>query len=274
VEARGVKHAPAESIRYGTVAGVPGIETLHARGLRRGFERHFHDTYAFGLVLEGIERCRTGRRQHFFEPGAVPLFNPGDVHDGGPAAQGGWSYRMVYVERSALPFAGEPVFPVPLRDDIEARRRVAALFDAIDCGTTLGIEASLHVAAQMLLGGSASLEKAIPSAAARRARERIEADNGVALRLCDLTAAADVSPSALLRAFEKSYGLTPHRYQHSCRIAKARRLIAAGRTLAEVAAACGYADQSHLNRWFLRIQGVTPGRYRRNILQDARPRAR
>lgn len=269
-----MKHAPAESIRYGAVADVPGIETLDARGLRRGFERHFHDTYSFGLVLEGVEGCRIGRRQHFFEPGVVPLFNPGDVHDGGPATPWGWSYRMVYLERSAVPYPGEPVFRVPSRDDPEARTRVEALFDAIDYGSTLGIEASLHMAAQTLFSPSDDREAELPSERVRRARERIEAECCAPLRLHELTADAGISPSTLLRAFEKSFGLTPHRFQQSCRIAQARRLIAAGRELAEVAADCGYADQSHLNRWFLRIQGVTPGRFQRNILQDARPRAR
>jgi AraC-like DNA-binding protein len=39
-----------------------------------------------------------------------------------------------------------------------------------------------------------------------------------------------------------------------------------GSPLAEVASACGYADQSHLNRWFRRIHGTTPGRLRRAFL--------
>ena len=72
-----------------------------------------------------------------------------------------------------------------------------------------------------------------------------------------------ISATRLLRSFEAAYGLTPHRYQQSKRIAKARRMILAGTPLADVASACGYADQSHLNRWFLRIHGTTPGRLRR-----------
>jgi AraC-like DNA-binding protein len=245
------------------VPGVPGIEMLEARGLRRGFARHFHDTYAFGLVLDGIERCAVGRRVHFFAPGVVPLFNPGDVHDGGPALPQGWSYRMVYVEPSALPARGEPVFDAALRSDAEARQRVAALFDAIDFGTSLGVESALQRAVDALLAKDVAAAPAAGSEAMRRVRERIESDCAEPLRLRELAAEAGASPSAVLRAFEKTYGLTPHRYQHSCRIARARRLISRGLALAEAAAACGYADQSHLNRWFLRVHGITPGRFRR-----------
>jgi AraC-like DNA-binding protein len=38
-------------------------------------------------------------------------------------------------------------------------------------------------------------------------------------------------------------------------------MIAAGTRPADAAAAVGFADQSHLNRHFKRILGITPGRY-------------
>jgi transcriptional regulator GlxA family with amidase domain len=36
-------------------------------------------------------------------------------------------------------------------------------------------------------------------------------------------------------------------------------MIRSGCTLAEVAVACGFADQPHLNRHFLRTYGYSPG---------------
>jgi AraC-like DNA-binding protein len=36
-----------------------------------------------------------------------------------------------------------------------------------------------------------------------------------------------------------------------------------GRPISEAAALAGFADQSHLSRWFVRYYGVTPGRYQR-----------
>src|SRR5688500_15194577 len=130
--------------RYGPVPGLPGLETLEAHDLRLQYERHFHDTYAFGIVLAGVERCSVGRALNFYEPGTVPMFNPGEVHDGGPATPQGWSYRMVYVDTALVP--GERAFPRQARRDVQARRRALDLFEAIDCGTALGIEEALALA--------------------------------------------------------------------------------------------------------------------------------
>jgi AraC-like DNA-binding protein len=41
-----------------------------------------------------------------------------------------------------------------------------------------------------------------------------------------------------------------------------RHLADPGRSLAQVAAATGFADQSHFNRTFKRFTGMTPGHYR------------
>jgi AraC-like DNA-binding protein len=253
-----MKHQSTAQIEYRGVRGLAGVETLTARRLRTGFDRHFHDTYSFGLILNGVERCDLRRSRQFFEPGAVPMFNPGEVHDGAPATEHGWSYRMLYLDPALI--AGERLFALPQRRDATAAAAVRRLFDAIDCGSELGIDETLAGALEILLY-PVNQDRAAP--ALSKVRERLDAEYCAPLRLRELCAMAGVSPTRLARGFEAAYGLTPHRYQQSRRIAKARRMIHAGTPLAEVAAACGYSDQSHLNRWFARVHGVTPGRLRR-----------
>jgi AraC-like DNA-binding protein len=255
-----MKHRSSAQIEYGAVRGLAGVETLTATALRTSFDRHFHDTYSFGLILGGVETCTLRNARRFFEPGTVPMFNPGEVHDGGPATEQGWSYRMIYIDPTLVP--GERVFPLPERRDAEARRAAARLFDAIDCGSELGIDETLASALDVLLGPP---DRTHIRPRLSEVRERIDAEFREPLRLPDLATLVGLSPTRLLRAFEAAYGLTPHRYQQSRRVAKARRMILGGAALADVAAACGYSDQSHLNRWFLRIHGVTPGRLRRAL---------
>lgn len=85
------------------------------------------------------------------------------------------------------------------------------------------------------------------------------------LSLSDIAAAAHLSPFHLSRIFKKATGVSPHQYLLQVRVNSARALLAAGaggRSLAEVAAAVGFADQSHLTRHFKRMLGVTPKQMR------------
>jgi AraC family transcriptional regulator len=85
------------------------------------------------------------------------------------------------------------------------------------------------------------------------------------LSLSDIAAAAHLSPFHLSRIFKKATGVTPYQYLLQVRVNSARSLLSAGagdRSLAEVAAAVGFADQSHLTRHFKRMLGVTPKQLR------------
>jgi AraC family transcriptional regulator len=79
------------------------------------------------------------------------------------------------------------------------------------------------------------------------------------LSLADLADVAGLSPTYLIRQFKKTTGLTPHQYLIERRVERARELLMEGhRTIAEVASAVGFTDQSHLDRHFKRLLGVTP----------------
>jgi AraC-like DNA-binding protein len=67
------------------------------------------------------------------------------------------------------------------------------------------------------------------------------------------------------RAFVRAYGLSPDDYRRQVRLRAARRLLIDGRPAAEVAHATGFADQSHLTRWFGRHYGITPAAYQRAV---------
>jgi AraC-like DNA-binding protein len=56
-------------------------------------------------------------------------------------------------------------------------------------------------------------------------------------------------------------GLAPYEYILAARIEECRKLLSAGISIAEAAARTGFCDQSHLNRHFKRIVGITPGKY-------------
>jgi AraC-like DNA-binding protein len=83
-----------------------------------------------------------------------------------------------------------------------------------------------------------------------------------------VAAAADevgMSREGYARLFKARYGMPPAAYRRVIHLNAARALLRAGEEIASVAARAGFADQSHMGRWFQRVFGVTPGRYRRGV---------
>ncbi|MNE90880.1 transcriptional activator FtrA [compost metagenome] len=66
-----------------------------------------------------------------------------------------------------------------------------------------------------------------------------------------------------MRAFKETFGKTPYRWLIEYRIAQASDMLIAGTPIAEIALACGFADQSHFTRVFSEIVGEAPGMWRR-----------
>lgn len=68
------------------------------------------------------------------------------------------------------------------------------------------------------------------------------------------------------RAFRESVGLPPHRWLLKRRVTRAQDMLSRSRpSVAAVAVACGFVDQSHLTRVFKANVGLTPAQWRRQI---------
>ena len=79
----------------------------------------------------------------------------------------------------------------------------------------------------------------------------------------DLARALGSTRYFVLRAFRPATGIPPYGYLTQFRVERARRLLQADLPIAALAQRVGFADQSHLNRHFRRLVGVTPGVFAR-----------
>lgn len=88
------------------------------------------------------------------------------------------------------------------------------------------------------------------------------------MSLEELGARVGIHPASLSRGFRLDEGVTVGEYLSRVRIQQAcRQMTDAKVTLADVAAACGFADQSHLTRVFKSITGSPPGVFRDLVSQ-------
>jgi AraC family transcriptional regulator len=99
----------------------------------------------------------------------------------------------------------------------------------------------------------------------RHALEYIEANLHENLTLEKIAKASAASVSSLTRGIKAQLGISTHQWVLKRRIALAQRTIfESSATLSEIAANCGFADQSHLTRVFLRHVGSSPSAWRRS----------
>ncbi|UPG92782.1 helix-turn-helix domain-containing protein [Luteibacter aegosomatissinici] len=86
------------------------------------------------------------------------------------------------------------------------------------------------------------------------------------VNLSELARACEISPSYFARCFRRTTGVPPHRWLMNERVRLAKRLLREGpMPISEIAYACGFSDQSHLTRIFIRSEAVSPGRWRKQF---------
>jgi AraC-like DNA-binding protein len=160
-----------------------------------------------------------------------------------------------------------PFFPNPVITDRDLVQQFQAFHQALEQGASpLEKESRLMWLASHLICRYGELRSPLPPlhanrAIAQQAQDYLRSHYQTPITLEDLAQIVGISPLKLLRLYRREWGLPPHRHLVQIRVQQAKRLIAAGNTLVNVAAATGFADQSHLNRHFKRLVGVTPGQY-------------
>jgi AraC-like DNA-binding protein len=228
-------------------------------------------------VLSGCEAFNHRGSRHYVPPGSIAVVCPDELHDGEPA-EDHFVYRTLYPSVALMqavaadvwgkPVSGVPHFRASVVEDEALAAALAHCHGVLEDARSPLLERDMAMTAFLawLLGAyggfGAAPSPGVEPAPVSRARRFIDAHFADDISLDDLVAVAGIPRSRLLRAFRRTLGTTPYAYALDRRFRAARRLLAAGQTPADVAAACGFFDQSHLNRVFKARMGVTPGAFR------------
>ncbi len=263
-----------------------GVTLLNAHFTQHRFERHSHETYSIGVTRSGVQTFACRGARHASLAGDVILFNPDEPHDGSRGTEAGFGYSMLYVDAALVhAWMGDRgaagggahdrsgmatrYFKAPLVHDPQGalllQQAVAAVAERQE-----SLHGEEYTAAAMvaLLARHGELRRpwAATSLDAGRARmalvrEYLDAHFADDVTVQALATQAGLSRAHLTRAFTATYGMAPHAYLNMVRIRQAQAALRQGNAVADVAAACGFADQSHLTRRFKVQVGMAPGRW-------------
>jgi AraC-like DNA-binding protein len=97
----------------------------------------------------------------------------------------------------------------------------------------------------------------------RVVHEMALANLDAALSIRELAAACRLSRGYFTRAFNATFGVSPHRWRHGHRLDHARTLLrTTDGPIADIAISCGFNDQAHFTRAFKTATNVTPHAFR------------
>jgi AraC-like DNA-binding protein len=259
---------------------IAGSTLMHAHFRQHTFERHSHETYSIGLTHSGVQTFHFRGSLHASLPGDLILFNPDEAHDGQRGAPEGFGYSMLYLPQEAVEACTDrnaglrlPMYfryPV-VRDVALAGRFARATAAVMQAGETLLAEELLSelVTGVLLRHGEAEGRELGQTPKARwrieRVRDYLQAHYYDNVTVEDLAKVAGLSRVHLTRAFTQRFGTPPHVYLNGVRLQRAQAAMLTGIPIAEVATACGFADQSHFARRFKGAVGTSPTQWVRQL---------
>ncbi|MBQ9010456.1 MAG: helix-turn-helix transcriptional regulator [Clostridia bacterium] len=252
---------------------------------------HWHDEFEFVLVTEGRVSVRIAGREFPLGAGDGYFANSGILHAAELLSRTGHQHAMVFSPRlisgspdlvwntCVAPILENPGIPfirlsatVPWQGEILTMAETAWQYGAYEkTDYPIHVRYFLSQSFARILRQSESIQSesaCIPRYQRDELRIKkvllfIEQNYGNVLSLEDIAASASISISTCLRLFSSVLGTTPNRYLMDYRLRKAAEFLhhPGGRSITEIAQACGFSDASYFNRCFRKMYGTTPTRY-------------
>ena len=264
--------------KYG-VSCVPVLGATRFRHKVEDVEEHVHEG-----CLE-VTYCKRGQlafesegRVYPFLPGSVFVSRPDQPHRMRENPQGTRTNYLLF----RLPKRGQTVLNLPAREVkclverllalpsrlFQGNARIEAdfqrLFDICDSKAN-GVFRSLNLSCIVLdlllnvIDCSATALIRSPDNSLRPVIEEMQARSWLAWPTDELTARTRLSPSTLRTRFKALTGLSPHGYLVSCRIQRAKDMLAKGvQSIGELALSLGFASARHFSSSFKLATGYTP----------------
>lgn len=245
--------------------GFGGFDVLESRVQRFEYAPHRHAEIVIAAYSAGRKLARCEKHEFGIGSGDLLVIGPETLHAAATVDDAGWHYHSIYLSMEQISAAtGLDLFEVDHRvggyrlhsDGTPALRFRDALEDPLALAEFL---VEIFPKMPSLQGRNTLDGKSRSPSSIRIVHDLLTDDPAAAPTLPQLAAIAGVSPEHLSRRFRAAYGLSPFQFLSVTRARVAKDMMVDGCPIGEVAHAAGFADQSHLTRWFKRVYGVTPG---------------
>jgi len=256
-----------ETLRQFDAGGFGLSETRYLP--RTTLPRHSHESHYFGFVLRGFYRERFERTVRSCEPSTLLYHPAGELHSQ-QFDQTAVRLFRIEVRPQRLQYPARPNVSITGRDfrggsHVQLTQKLYHEFRERDAVSHLVIEGLALELIASLARDTADPKKTLrqPPRWLNQAHDLVLSRYLESLTLGEIAAVVGVHPITLAREFQRAFGCTVGQMVRRERIKFAcRKLQAADESIAEIATASGFYDQSHFARTFKKLMGLTPAIYR------------
>lgn len=256
------------------IQSLDNLELLHTQNVADGYANHIHEEYSLCWMEQGLVTTRYRGENHLSPIHSLTVMNPAELHQGQVVSDETASYYSLYIsaktmqqlcedfETSALPYFGHPIVVDKVLNS-KWQNFITSLGNS-----SLGLSTHYLSFLAHLVKHYADITLQVPtvrkeSSAIEKVKAYLHTNTHKDVKLDELAKVANLNRAYLIRAFKKTVGLPPHAYLTQLRLSEAKKQLAKGLPIAQVALNTGFADQSHFSRTFKHAYGMTPGAYSR-----------
>lgn len=259
------------ALDQGARGSIFDIRCMRATRSEEEVATHRHDDAHFVLVLSGVY-ISSAQHAPPRAPAPTLVFNPAGTTHRDRFVDGKGSFMTVSLDPRHLTGADELYAAQERATLLRDRASAVAAFRIAQALGLGGDPAVLEAGAWEMLASlhraGAQARPALPNWAYQAYEAVMDMASGTQLRIADVAAVLGVHPVHLARVFRQAWGFSPGDLLRWRRIEQASGLLRRRElSMAEVALAVGFSDQSHMTRAFQFRYGMTPGNYRRLMFQ-------
>lgn len=257
---------------------LPFLELRYSNNTKH-YKEHIHDTFSIGINIEGKSIYTNRNNKYNLDNSTLAIVNPNTIHSCNPIDKTSNIYYMMYLKeewcygiQKAIckkiehfqDFPKDILYDSKLYD--EFKKLCEILFSKISFIEKENelIEFFTKFFGDYLEDSNEKIEDHI----FEQIKNYLHKNYKENISLSELAIKFNLNQFYIIRLFKMYLNITPHAYLLNIRINKAKELLKSGTSIVNTALECGFSDQSHFHRNFLKIVATTPNEYKLNFVQD------
>ena len=260
-----------------TDKNLPFIELRYSNS-NAHYKKHFHSTFSIGVNKEGISIYTNSDKTYTLDKNMVSIMNPNAVHSCNSCSEVLNEYYMIYLDKDWCRDIQKLI-----NDEVEEFVHVSEHIlkdektynEFLDLCEFLFLQNSHLDKEDELINFFIKLfslyikqdTNEITDTKFEEMVAYLDLNYKDNISLAELSKVFDLNTFYIIRLFKSQMNLTPRSYLLNVKINRAKELLKDGHSIVDTALECGFFDQSHFHKNFLKIVATTPNEYRLNFVQ-------